>query len=440
MTSRFIESRWLVKTTAITSVMLVMGCGSGGENSAPENVTTDSETQGVNTQETTDTTSNEATTPLNLSNPYDYANQPVPNYITKDNTSNNGISNAGATLGRVLFYDKRLSNNDSTSCSSCHQQALGFSDDAQVSVGINGVTARHSMRLVNSRFSNEAQFFWDERATTLEQQSTQPIRDHIEMGFGGIEGDPEFDALIQKMSATNYYPQLFEAAFGNEIINEERMQLALAQFIRSIQSFDSRYDEGRAAAPNNGAAFGNFTAQENEGKRLFTQAPDFADNGIRTAGTGLGCNGCHRAPEFDIDPNSGNNGVIDVAMNLLATDTTNTRSPSLRDVFRSDGNDNGPFMHSGTIATISDVLSHYNDITVDRNLNPNLDNRLTGNMRGGNGPGQNNASGQKLMLTEGERAAVIAFLKTLSGNGLYTNAQWSDPFDALGNLRDVLSQ
>lgn len=145
-------------------------------------------------------------------------------------------------------------------------------------------------------------------------------------------------------------------------------------------------------------------------------------------------------PSYITKDNTTNNGIIDVAQNRLATDTSNTRSPSLRDVFRSDGTENGPFMHSGTLGTMNDVLDHYNDITVDRNLNPNIDNRLTGNIRGGNGPGKNNAAGQKLMLVESERAAVIAFLKTLSGNALYTNPHWADPFDAQGNLQDVLSQ
>ena len=439
MTSRFPLSQWLVKSTAITSVLILIGCSSGGENTIPTSTTSDNETENVDPQMPVDTSGNETVSPLDLSNPFDYANQLVPNYITKDNTTTNGISNAGATLGRVLFYDKKLSNNDSISCGSCHQQSLGFSDNAQVSVGVNGVTSRHSMRLVNTRFSIESQFFWDERAATLEQQTTQPIRDHTEMGFGGTEGDPDFDVLIQKLTATDYYPPLFVAAFGNELIDEDRMQRALAQFIRSIQSFDSRYDQGRAAASNNGAMFGNFTTQENEGKRLFTQAANFDANSIRTPGTGLGCNDCHRAPEFDIDPSSRNNGVIDVALNLLlATDITNTRSPSLRDVFNNNGTDNGPFMHTGELATINDVLDHYNDITIDRNINPNIDNVLSGNPRGA--AGQNNGTGQKLMLVESERAAMIAFLKTLSGNALYTNPQWSDPFDAEGNLQNVLSQ
>jgi cytochrome c peroxidase len=115
---------------------------------------------------------------------FNYANQNIPAYIRKDNTGSNSITNEAATLGRVLFYDKSLSENKTISCSSCHQQAHGFSDIATQSTGKDGkLTARHSMRLINSRFSNEIKFFWDERAATLENQTTQPVRDHVEMGL-----------------------------------------------------------------------------------------------------------------------------------------------------------------------------------------------------------------------------------------------------------------
>jgi cytochrome c peroxidase len=78
-----------------------------------------------------------------------------------------------------LFYDKNLSVNNSVSCASCHKQELAFGDNVTACIGVNGVTGRHSMRLVNTRFSNESRFFWDERANTLETQTTMPIQDHI---------------------------------------------------------------------------------------------------------------------------------------------------------------------------------------------------------------------------------------------------------------------
>jgi cytochrome c peroxidase len=112
---------------------------------------------------------------IDLNHLENYAQQGKPGYITKDNTGSNGITNEGATLGRVLFYDKNLSINNSISCASCHKQSLAFGDTAVASIGVNGLTGRHSMRLVNARFGMETKFFWDERASSLENQTSQPI-------------------------------------------------------------------------------------------------------------------------------------------------------------------------------------------------------------------------------------------------------------------------
>lgn len=365
---------------------------------------------------------------VNLDVLHNYSNQPVPFYIQKDNTTDNIITDAGATLGRVLFCDRNLSGDNSVSCSSCHQQSTGFSDRDVVSVGVNGSTGRHSMRLVDARFSDEEKFFWDERAATLEIQTTQPVRDHAEMGFSGEDNAPDFTDLTTKLSGTAYYESLFVAAYGNSVVTEEGIQDALARFIRSLQSFDSRYDQGRVKANGDRAAFTNFTAVENEGKRLFMDRVELDGNtGQRIAGTGLGCQTCHPAPEFDIDPNARNNGVISVAGDLLSVDTTVTGSPSLRDLFSAAGVENGPFMHDGSLATFDDVLDHYNEIVSDRNLNRNLDGRLTSGRQGA-------GLGQRLMLTDVERAAITAFIKALGGSNLYTDEKWSDPFDENGEL------
>ncbi|MFV5690026.1 cytochrome-c peroxidase [Flavobacterium sp. ZT3R25] len=141
---------------------------------------------------------------IDLNNPSNYANQTIPVYITKDNTNTNSITDKGATLGRVLFYDKNLSSNNTISCSSCHIQANAFGDIAVASDGINGTSTRHSMRLVNSRFSNESKLFWDERVASLELQTTQPIQNHIEMGFSGSNGDGSISVLIAKLQNISY--------------------------------------------------------------------------------------------------------------------------------------------------------------------------------------------------------------------------------------------
>jgi cytochrome c peroxidase len=357
---------------------------------------------------------------IDLNNLPNYAQQTVPNYIVKNNTPpNNQLSDKGAILGRVLFYDKNLSLNNTIACGNCHQQQFAFSDTAKQSTGYNGgLTDRHAMRLVNSRYAQEIKFFWDERAASLENQTTQPIQNHVEMGYSGANGDPGIDSLIRKMQTLPYYATLFNFAFGTPEITENRMQLAMAQFVRSIVSFDSKFDIGRAQVPNDGAPFPNYTAQENQGKALFLAPPNNA---------GAGCQGCHRAPEFDIDPASHNNNVIRTASDTNILDLTNTRAPSLRDLVNPNGQPNGPMMHNGVFTSLIGVINHYDQITITP-ANTNLDNRLR---LPGNGPGQN------LQLTQTQKDALIAFLKTLTGAAVYTDPKLSDPFDASGNLTIV---
>lgn len=351
---------------------------------------------------------------IDLNNLFNYANQSKPAYITKDNTAGNPITDKGATLGRVLFYDKNLSSNNTISCSSCHIQANAFSDDAIASDGVNGTTTRHSMRLINSRFSNERKFFWDERAATLELQTSDPIKNHIEMGFSGTSGDGSITTLITKLQGIGYYKELFKYVYGSEEITESKLQNVLAQFIRSIQSFDSKYDAGRSTVQNDNQAFPNFTAQENQGKNLFLTPPVFDANGVRTSG-GFGCAGCHAAPEFDIDPNTRNNGVIGV-LNGTGIDITNTKAPSLRDLLNSNGIPNGPMMHTGSFANLQNVIGHYGNINLAPG-NSNLDPRL-----------RPNGFGQQLNITATEVNALTAFIKTLTGTNVYVDPKWSSPF------------
>ncbi len=351
---------------------------------------------------------------IDLNNLANYANQTIPAYITKDNTAGNPITDKGATLGRVLFYDTNLSSNNTISCSSCHIQANAFGDIAVASDGVNGTTARHSMRLVNARFSKETKFFWDERAATLEIQTTQPIQNHTEMGFSGTSGDGSISTLIAKLQNIAYYKELFKYTYGSEEITENKMQLALAQFVRSIQSFDSKYDIGRALVATENQNFANFTAQENQGKNLFLAAPIFDTTGSRISG-GVGCAACHAAPEFDIDPNTKNNGIIGV-LNGTGIDITNTKAPSLRNLVKIDGTINGPMMHTGVFTSLQTVIGHYGKINLAPG-NTNLDPRLAPN-----------GFGQQLNLTATEVDALVAFLKTLSGTNVYVDKKWSSPF------------
>jgi cytochrome c peroxidase len=347
---------------------------------------------------------------LDLTSLENYAAQEIPGYINRDNNpGDNQLTDIGATLGRVLFHDVRLSSDESVSCSSCHKQDRAFGDTAVASAGINGLTGRHSMRLVNYRFAEAVTGFWDQRASTLEEQATMPIRDHVEMGFSGTDGDPDFSVLLDRLEGISEYRVLFAAAFGDAQVTEERMQKALAQFVRSIQSFDSRYDTGRAMVNGDNQNFPNFTDSENDGKRLFLRPPV---NG------GAGCAGCHRPPEFDIDPASRNNGVITALDG--GVDLTNTRSPSLRDLVSPDGDPHGGFMHNASLTTLESVVDHYDSIPA---VNAALDPRL----RDRNTP-------QQLNLSDTQKQNLVDFLSTLTGQNLYTDPKWSNPFDDDGTI------
>lgn len=351
----------------------------------------------------------------------------LPNYATLDfpahyrtnqvqgninSPQNNPITDIGASLGRVLFYDTQLSLNNTTSCASCHSQETGFTDVERFSIGFeNGLTGSHSMRLANASFYSGARMFWDKRAEDIEDQSTQPIQDGIEMGF--IQTLGGMDSLIKKLEDLSYYPILFEAAFGSESINEARIQKALAQFIRSMVSFDSKFDEGYAAVfsqgqgnNNNGLRddFPNFTAEENLGKALYM------GNGGGRMGGGNSCNTCHQAPTFALTNNSRSNG-------LDAGETVVFKSPSLKNLALV-----GSYMHDGRFGTLRDVIDHYAD---GIQTGPALDQRLR--QAGPGGPG-GQGEGIRINLNNAEREAMVAFLETLTDQALLSDEKFADPF------------
>ena len=332
-----------------------------------------------------------------------YANPTLPPAFTQqpilgqDNTpANNPVTNAGAALGRVLFYDKRLSLNQTISCSSCHQQAHGFSDPATFSRGFEGgLTGRNSMGLANARWYQRRSFFWDERAATLEDQVLQPIQNAVEMGM-------TLPALVTRLSAEPFYTDLFNQVFGTPEINSDRISRALAQFVRSIVSVQSKHDAGRAANPQ----FSNFTAQENEGRALFNQPGS--------------CSACHGTDNFVPGPNIFNNGLefpyVDLgrgAITLNPADNGKFKVPSLRNIELT-----APYMHDGRFATLEQVVDFYSNQVVDNpNLSPPL--RL---------PPQQGGGVRRPNFTAQQKAALVAFMKTLTDNSVTTDVKFSDPF------------
>ena len=309
-----------------------------------------------------------------------------PSVLSMDNTpATNPITDAGGTLGRVLFYDPRLSANDAVSCGSCHHQSLGFADALVFSVGLGGaLTPRHATGLTNARFYKRGRFFWDERAATLEDQVLDPIQNDREMGMS-------LDKLAIKLSITPYYPQLFNAAFGSPDITRDRVARALAQFTRAMVSGDSRYD--RAFDANGVANFASFTQQEIDGERVFRQS---------------GCGSCHTtlAQVGDAPHDNG----LDAAPVDTGVGGGVFKTPSLRNVAVRPR-----FMHDGRFATLDEVVAFYDSGIRD---NPRLDPLL----RAADG------TPKRLGLTAAERDALVAFLGTLTDSTFLTSPRFSNPF------------
>lgn len=351
--------------------------------------------------------------------PYDYGTLNLPAHFTTDvpgsplptsingtdNTpSDNLITDHGATLGRVLFYDKKLSANGTVSCASCHQAANGFSDSSTLSVGFaGGTTARHSMTLINARWYQRGRFFWDERAVTLEEQVLMPFQDPVEMGLTL----QQLDSIVTQQS---YYPQLFSNAFGDTIVTTELISKALAQFVRSIVSYSSKYDTGRAQVSGPGPNFPNFTAEENQGKQLFLQT---IPNG------GGACFGCHTTEGFiSANPGPQNNG-LDAATTDPGAGATFPGNPIFDARFKTSSLRNieltAPYMHDGRFATLEEVVEHYNS---GIQAHPTLSAALT----------DANGDPVQLNFTTAEKAALVAFLKTLTDSSIAVEPKWSDPF------------
>ena len=337
-----------------------------------------------------------ATEPTLPATPYDYDGIALPSYLDRadvldrDNTpDDNPITDAGATLGRVLFYDVRLSKNQAVSCATCHRQEHGFSDPDRLSAGFDGEpTARNSMGLSFARFYGNGQMFWDERTRSLEHQTLMPIEDLVEMGM-------TLDELAVRLGATAFYPDLFANAFGTPEITSERVSLALSQFVRSIVATRTRYDAARQAqgGPPGRPAPG-LTDQENRGLGLFFGSAR--------------CSQCHIGDLF-VGTHATSNG-LDSVITDQGAGRGRFKTVSLRNVALT-----APYMHDGRFATLEDVLRRY---STGIQPSPGL------NLRGRGG------RPFRPDFTADERAALVAFLNTLTDSTLATDPRWSDPFAA----------
>jgi len=345
--------------------------------------------------------------------PYDYehtgGNMPayISDYIKAnpgiDNTpATNPITNAGATLGRVLFYDKQLSVNNTIACASCHHQDKGFTDGKALSTGFDGrQTRRNAMPVFNLRFFKAKKMFWDMRAADLETQVLMPIQDHIEMGM------PSLAALEQKLGQIAYYQALFRKAFGSTDVTSDRISRALSQFLRSMVSFNSKYDQGLAND------FANFTTREKNGMAIMKRAfcyechsdlshvsantpPSFLVVENSGQNTGVGSNNA-------LDVNYTDNGIGELTG--LAKDQGTFKIPALRNVALT-----APYMHDGRFATLEEVIQHY---ATGVKAHPNKGIQI---INGG------------FKFSDQEQQDIVAFLKTLTDETLAKDQKYADPF------------
>lgn len=321
-------------------------------------------------------------TPLTLSVPpwaqdeYHLLNIPVDNPLTVE----------GVALGRKLFYETALSNDYSMSCASCHRQEHAFSDPRRFSIGTDGsIGHRNSMPVQNLAW--EHIFFWDARATSLEDQALRPVRDLAEMRN-------DWPTVEARLRTHPDYPTMFKNAFGSPGIDSMRVVKAIAQFERTLLSYNSAYDrfmhQGDATA---------LTEQQQRGMTLF-----FGD---------AHCGDCHMAPRFN-DQNIQNVGLPgDDDLGLMGI----TGNEADRGRFKNVGIRNiavtAPYMHDGRFATLADVVDFYAR-EVDLS-SPNLDGHMLPWVMG------------QVDLDHEERADLVAFLHALTDPGFLTDPAFSDP-------------
>ena len=278
-------------------------------------------------------------------------------------------------LGRLLFFDKRLSANNTIACASCHIPALAFTDGQPVSTGINSQQGGRSAPTAINRGFSKVQF-WDGRAATLEDQSIGPFANLIEHGF------TSHDELIKKINSIKGYKKLFSDIYGINKLTKENVGRAIASFQRTLVSGNSPFDrfdyDGDQKAISESAK---------RGKKLFFDKAR--------------CNLCHMGTNFS-DEQFHNIGIgwddsdtLDLGRYRVSKsekDIGAFKTPTLREITKT-----APYMHDGRFATLKDVIAHYNEGGIK---NPFLDNQII-----------------PLKLSDSEKNDLIAMLRSLEGEG-----------------------
>jgi cytochrome c peroxidase len=286
-------------------------------------------------------------------------------------------------LGKMLFFDPRLSVSGQIACASCHEPQLGWGDGKRVANGHDRkMGARNSMSLLNVGYYEK--YFWDGRANSLEDQAKFPVKDHIEMNL-------EIKAMEKKIKSFKGYEPLFEKAFGNKEINLEKIFKAIATFERSIVSPPSRFD--------------NFIKGKSEALK------DDEVLGLHLFRTKAGCINCHNTPFFSDNKfhNDGQTLFASESEDLgrynftsKIEDVGKFKTPSLRETANT-----GPWMHHGNFPSLKDVVFFYdkgNPSPIQKKYKGDRDSLLP----------KTDPMLKKLNLTRPEVEAIVAFLQSIT--------------------------
>jgi cytochrome c peroxidase len=283
--------------------------------------------------------------------------------------TDNPLTPAKVRLGRRLFFDSILSSDRSIACASCHNPDHGFAGPAAVAVGIRGQKGRRNAPTLLNVGYNSA-YFWDGRAASLEEQALQPISDPKEM-------DSTVDETIRRLRAEPTYVEQFQTAFGGEV-NSVNLARAIASFERSLLSGDSpvdRFRRGEIPALSKDARQGLWLFESRGGCWRCHADSNLTDGRFHNTGIGWGTD----------PPDPGRYSIT-----RQERDRGAFKTPTLRNVAGT-----GPYMHDGSVATLEDVVRHYNR---GGNPNPNLDPAL-----------------KPLNLSDADVQQLVAFLKALTG-------------------------
>jgi cytochrome c peroxidase len=319
----------------------------------------------------------------------------------------NPLTVEAVELGRRLFYDPRLSANGRVSCSTCHIQRLAFTDGRATSVGVSGKLLQfNSMSLANLLWGPQ-RFFWNGRAATLEEQVLTPLQHPDEMA-------QDLRKLVEQLAADGRYTKLFETAYGE--ISSATIARALAAFERTLISSNSRYDQFLR---------GELTLdpQEELGRKLFMAHPD-----VKVSLRGANCIDCHSqfltggsSARYDGFSNNGLDDEAHLQPGLQAV----TGKPAHRGLFKVPSLRNialtAPYMHDGRFNTLEAVLDHYDSGIKNSST-------LSAVIVEADNQGAAAAGLISLHLTAAEKAAIIAFLHTLTDRDFVTTERFSDPF------------